>query len=732
PSMLRPATQGRPQSTGVQRMSVHVPRQAPVPRFVPQAPAYAALSRPAVAPIPRPAVQAKLVWNKAINSRKIKVGDDLASAELKAIRASRSYQKLAPERQDIVEYWITSSKKVKYTSVTDLCNRAAEAEKNPDKEILKLMHEQNLLSYAEGLKQPSKKQKAAIGAQVTAFGEQHAITYSGVTLHTPTLPTGANPSGDISIASRTGREDGAFFRGTNTLPNPLSGTTSLANIELTNEMIALGNHSIRGGNQFALCPTCHKENALAYFEVDHQDCFADIRNKLHRYALAMSANSAFKKKVKAQLGAQFDELFVEDTHAVTGQEIFPTKHAMQVYSNDRTNLMAICRFCNGALNKSDQFFHDWFKKNSLYGDAFLNSLKLDSSSLIARTASGKGIGEAALAWFTTMHWPRIQRLLEFERTVEPTRQIFHQQTQAYVNWNTASDPADRKHWQAIDTNLGLTADTTVGVLKTTVEYQQNPKRYPYRPGSPARLTNQVEKVFSDRQEERRREEIAYQQGKAFGEGTGPQMSSFSSLQEQQLYNEGIASAKAEAQRALERGYADGIKGVGVNGSKAYNNGTQKGRQRLQECINRGTLDGQNGLPCHPVTRPGEPKEIYLKQAYSNAHATAIQARSAKLEQENAQLQQRLQQLQRLQQQPQSPFAPQPVQTQGGIAFGNPYSHPMPNLSQPQGSFAPFQFGQGASGGFMPFQQGGVQPPPVYTPQSQPGAFKPFSYNSHLS
>jgi len=662
-----------------------------IPSAPPFAPPPVYAPRP-TSPAPAPVIQ-RLLY---------KSGKQLTTGELNKIRTSSGYAKLNGFKKLIVDYWIDDAKvKKQFKTQGKLFDDAKDAADDPTPNLIDLMPESQLLAFADAVNKPSKLLVQAIKKRVEELGKQRALDFQSITLHLPELPTGASTSVSTEIGLRTGREQGAFFQGKNTLPNPASVTTSLPNIGLTQEMISTGNYELLGRRNLAICPTCGGVDSLVYFEVDHQDPFSNIRDQLHSLALAMSNDKGLLGRIQTQLGSKFSDYFVVSPHAVTGQQLFPTKTGLQHYSNDMQNLMSICRFCNGAFNKSDQPFIDWFKKNPLYGEPFLDSLTLNKNALIARTGTGQGIGKAAREWFNKHHWNILAQSLNLQKMIFPIQQSIYEQTTSSLNFNFESDPLKKALHQQRSQQLSLQNQATLSGMNAVSEYHTDPSTYEFAPSSPQRYEEDVRAVNENRQKRKRTSLVKFGEGTKASLDSQPKATVFLNTEEQRAYDEGYEHGAHQAKADYALGYAHGVQNILSNhSSKHYQSGFSEGMQRLQQVQQQACQDALRGSKNPFAVLGSEPEGLHLKNAY-------LEEFSARLLQVHAEQQKKLEEqareLERLRQQVshQQSFYQQPV-------------YPQSNYQQPnyqQSNYQPT-----------------VSPRPVYQQQTVP--ISSSNYPSH--
>jgi len=590
------------------RMASSIPS---APRFAPPPVCAPRLTSPALAPV----IQRQLYKGKT----------PLSAGEVKVIRSSAGYGKLNGFKKLIVDYWIDDAKVEKqYKNQGELFGDATKAAKNPTRELVALMPQREFFGFAEEIEKPSKSLGKSIKDRTEELGKQRALEFKSTTLHFPELPMGASTSVDTEVGSRTGREQGAFFHGKNTLPNPASVTTSLPNIDLTQEMISTGNYGLFGRRNMAICPTCAGVDSLVYFEVDHQDPFSNIRDQLQSLALAMSFDKGLLGQIQTQLGKKFSDYFVVSPHDVTGQQLFPTKTGLQHYSNDMQNLMSICRFCNGAFNKSDQPFIDWFKDNPLYGKPFIDSLKLNPNSLIARTGTGNGIGKAAREWFNQHHWSTLKQSLNLQKMIFPIQQTIYEQTTASLSSTFESDPLKKAQHQQRSERLSLQNRATLSGMNAVSEYHTLPSIYEFAPSSPQRYEEEVRGVGERRQKRKRTNLTNFGEGVKASLDSQPKATVFSNTEEKLAYEEGYEEGAQQAKADYALGYSHGVQNIlSTHASKHYHSGVSDGKRRLQQVQQQAYQDALKGSKDPFAVSGFEPEGLHLKNAYLDEFTTQL-------------------------------------------------------------------------------------------------------------
>lgn len=331
-------------------------------------------------------------------------------------------------------------------------------------------------------------------------------------LHAPQLPPGVTGSRDMERADAKGRADGEFYKTKNTLPGEHGKTTSAVNVTLGEQAMKAKNFEKVGEAHMSVCPGCSTAVDVGLLEVDHEVAFSRIRNTLITLAEGMSQNAKLRESIEKQLGEETFNLYF----GLKKTEYYPTASAVKNYSNDVSNLIHICRLCNGAAGKSDDDFLNWFKHNPLYGQPFLDHF-LDPSaiSVLPRAKGGIGWGEAARSWLNDNHLPILTRLLELEQYVEPFRQSFRDQTLTSYEVKHADSDEKKDKLTLKERNLQHFNDTSLVHLRNLKRTRESTKvdeddvMENYTPQSPIR----EDRLEQEKQEQRKREKRTELKGK---------------------------------------------------------------------------------------------------------------------------------------------------------------------------------------------------------------------------
>jgi len=238
--------------------------------------------------------------------------------------------------------------------------------------------------------------------------------------------------------------------------NPHVGTsgasTALVNIALIGAAKAVGALFQAGDEWVQVCPFCLRCLDAKLFEVDHQQAWSNIRDKLTGLANAMQADSTVFALVQKE--RKDDEEFKE-SFLVSGKPALPpaahpkgfkvqvTEACANMYSNDLKNLVRACRLCN-AWDKSNQKPEQWFKSLTPYGHEFVEKIKGREKNIIFRDPlTDKGLGELVTEWFNQHFLP----IMVKQKVVEQTRVDIHQRLQAEamlkLSESREADPAKR-------------------------------------------------------------------------------------------------------------------------------------------------------------------------------------------------------------------------------------------------------------------------------------------------
>ena len=150
-------------------------------------------------------------------------------------------------------------------------------------------------------------------------------------------------------ATGVGRDDAGFPSGVNPNVGTSGVSTALVNIALIGDALATGAMFQVNDGWIQVCPCCLKCIDAKLFEVDHQQPWSDIRDKLKGVAEAMELDSTVFATVKSErTKEEFESSFI-----VTGQPAAPglahpkgfkveiTVACANMYSNDLKNLALV-------------------------------------------------------------------------------------------------------------------------------------------------------------------------------------------------------------------------------------------------------------------------------------------------------------------------------------------------------------------------------------------------------
>ena len=535
------------------------------------------------------------------------------------IRESTAYQKLSELRKSIVEFWITSPTVHKECSSINQIMEAVKKEiANLSEVTIKNMSRIQLydLETDDSIQNDTKKLEL-VRQRLKELAQENVSLWQNSSLHDPTSfqPEGVSlPEKSITtVSSQKGRDDGKFFTVKNSLPGASTNTTNAPNRDLSTELITDGNYQEIGSQNMQICPTCQKLLPVEFFEVDHQEAFSDIREKLHSLASAMQIDSKLQTKIKDELGESlFEDYFITNTSKVHWQQLYPTVAAMKQYSNDLSNLFRICRLCNGAGGKSNMAYLEWYGKSSLYGKTFITENVPDDVNkfILGRTKSGEGWGEAARKWFNTHHWPVLQKLFKIAQPTEQLNQSVRKENE--INYKLAFLPHPPKQGEketltSQSNQLNLVNQSSISTFSVLGNWTEQP-HYPMAPSSPSRMelefTNQLEKREEVRKERHFSNFSPYEEGQIDGRLNQPKKTIYVN-QEAEAYNYGYSMGMEYHSSDQKQGYMNGVKDPEspdkeLQYSEFYMKGFQKGTQQRKETQEKGFSDGYN--QAHPLPK----------------------------------------------------------------------------------------------------------------------------------
>jgi Domain of unknown function (DUF4157) len=438
------------------------------------------------------------------------------------LMSTGTFKKAPDAIKYVLRYWETSGSQITYTTLNNLKEQAKDAAPNLDAAFAaSLQSSDELDAFETSLKRwktpPDATLTKALDARRQAlnnvWGSQLGTGY--------VLPQFVSPSHYStptalfsSQAQTSGRDDGAWTTTTNPIVGTGGVTTGAPNADLLLEAQSQGSLFKIGSDYQQLCTTCGRMTQASQFEVDHQQAFSDIRDNLIKLASAMAADALLYQSVKGGT-ADFDDLFsVIGTPGTKGCQVSAFGAVVHLYSNDMTNLMRICRSCNGPWGKSDMDMVSWFLKSPYFGQPFLDEYQLIGPHLqvIARTKQGMGWGEAAREWFATHHLPILKNQELLANLQEMVRQRLTEQSTTGVNAGRETNPAKKQKLQHDTAQLGRNNEALLGPLEVERDYHSGTllgeRPYEFAPSSPSRMKNEHIEVKKKREKRKRSESLA--------------------------------------------------------------------------------------------------------------------------------------------------------------------------------------------------------------------------------
>jgi Domain of unknown function (DUF4157) len=480
--------------------------------------------------------------------------------------------------QYVLRYWETSTTKITFTTLDGLVKQAKAAAPNMDAGFAKSLQDTDELDeFEKGLRRwktpaslPLEQALAERRRDLSnVWGNQLGSNY---TLPNYTTPTHYSTPKSLlsSHAQTTGRDDGGWVTTNNPIPGSGGLTTGSTNSDLLLQGQKEGSLFQVGHGYQQICATCGHLTPASQFEVDHQQAFSEIRDNLIKLASAMTSDPSLYQSVKK--GAKnFDTMFsVTGTPGKTGFEVSAYGAVVHLYSNDMTNLMRICRSCNGPWGKSDMAMFDWFVKSPYFGQPFLNAYQPQNPQLqvIARTRQGKGWGEAAREWFATHHLPVLQNLQLLAHLQELVRQRLTEQSNTGVQAFQEVNTSKKRKLEDSRDQLDLNNKGMLAPLKVEHDYQDGTllgeKPYEFAPSSPLRMTNETIDLKKKRQLRKRNEKLAKTKGYAVGEQDGQtgvdtnRPDSTADQDDQDAYQLGYEAGLKEHSKVVENGESDAL------------------------------------------------------------------------------------------------------------------------------------------------------------------------------
>ncbi|HTZ43953.1 MAG TPA: DUF4157 domain-containing protein [Jatrophihabitans sp.] len=478
---------------------------------------------------------------------------------------------VSPAPRLILRYWANSPQVRTYSSLSSLVSSANDAV--PVIEPAFAASLQDLAEVGEFLASATsarRKTKAGPGLVQALqarrlqlqkeFGEQLDDDYA---LPAPNLDQHyRTPSAlKTTVASTTGRDDGKWHQTTNTVSGSGGKKTGSVNLALLQGAQAEGSVQQVGSHLEQVCPTCAQVTHVASFEVDHQQAFSDIRNRLHLLAEVMTQDATVYASVSKGT-ASFHQIFaVTGVPGMPGFKVEALASGVHMYSNNLDNLMRICRLCNGGLGKSDMEMIEWYRTSPLYGQAFLDTYQLPGTSakgVIELTKTGVGWGVAAREWFNHHHLPVFTDQFLTAQIQEATRQRLISQSNLGIAVDREQDPQQRQQLSDQHQQQSRNNQAMLGGLRGVHDYHTNPDTAPFAMGSPARHEEEHRTVDKRRDKRKRSMNLkslpAYQVGLDDAErGTREHAADYKlNSTERDAYEEGYVEGEAaNEERALE-------------------------------------------------------------------------------------------------------------------------------------------------------------------------------------
>ncbi len=469
----------------------------------------------------------------------------------------------------VIEWWADapSSPKVKYKSLKDLTTRAGDQVEDPPTAFIDWLDHDGLdalLTYFIRNKlEFSPEQTAAIKERREVLAQAAVAVYGpSPRLHSPKHDPKYGPPerSSTTALAETGRGAGKFKQVP--VPDTVSGlpgkTTGSANLALVKEQIARENWKKVGGIHVQICPGCGGSQNVAIYEVDHQQALSEIRDTLLQMADAMSINAEFYDQIQKTTPA-FADYFQVHTEK-SQRKVTATQAALSHFSNDLGNLMRLCRICNGATDKSDINFLEWYRGNKFFGQDFLTenlSSKADGW-ILARTKHDTGWGQAALDWFYKYHFPILKDGFILSRLGELVRGNLAQQSQLEMRARFESDITKKRKYEEEVSGLSKFNEAFVGSGRVIADYMEEGPA-PFAPGSPQRLTGDIGDYFQEREKRKRREKNEATESFAVGWVAANEGSLYDdSGYDTRLYAAGYTHGRKHVEEQYGQGYVEAL------------------------------------------------------------------------------------------------------------------------------------------------------------------------------
>lgn len=543
----------------------------------------------------------------------------------------------------VIQWWAdgSTSPPVSYNTYGDLVQQAALVAANPPTQFIDVLDEEGLESL---LTYPARKKNPLSAAQNTAIdARRRALARVAVAalghnpqLHVPThdphyrTPTEAH----LNPLHRTGRQGGEWKSvPADTVAGLGAKTTGSVNRALIEELMLQGNWEKVGDIHVQICPGCGGGQNVELLEVDHQQALSDIRDKLWLLADAMSADLTLHDEIKKNTHGFADLFTVKPSKTSPTPDVTPTQAALSIFSNDLGNVMRICRVCNGATNKSDIAFLDWFRNNKFFGPDFLaeNLPLAPTGDVLARTKHDTGWGKAARDWFARHHLPTLKETFKVTRLERLANRSLVDQSLSMMNAQFEPDVTrKRKHEDKASELKGLNK-AIGGVSEVVADYiTQGPT--PFAPGSPERMVEAFSQVTKRREKRKRLEEAKasdpFTTGWIAGREDFPfDISTYLTETEVSRYHSGYSQGRYEAAEQHDQGYGDALQADASPdpwAAKAYEEGFQRATTFRERAYALGAQDGAMLLPPNPAKIPrGVTGEAVLLRDYMDGYSKGM-------------------------------------------------------------------------------------------------------------
>lgn len=421
-------------------------------------------------------------------------------------------------RRVIRFYAESATEHLEYSNLKDLVEVAKEQAKDlPDEFFESVDNLDDLQRVATDLgKKPYRsadtdRQTERRRRQLAKAHAGDLTTFGDTLLHSPVNPTGYHLPDKASKATATldKRADAEFNKVENPYPGAAGKSTSAANVDLLTKGFADGSLMQIGDVHLQICPFCNHLLDARLFEVDHQQPWAEIRERFRHLAQAMAVDDVLLDRIRREAGTAFKKYFqvTEPTKKVKNgiREVALTQACMNMFSNDMGNLVRVCRVCNAFLKKDDSAAQ-WYETLPLFGTDFVEQAFPSGTHVLTRVG-GKGLGVLVLEWFDRHILPVMKRQEVTARLAATHHASLTDEAALGLQAWHATDTAHQKNLAGQQQRKRLHNTALEGATDVQNTYFSGTPS-PWAPNSPERYKKAKLQVDSDREERKTGERLA--------------------------------------------------------------------------------------------------------------------------------------------------------------------------------------------------------------------------------